>query len=457
MTAAGEPIRSDWSPEGRCGLQVAVVSTADGGRFRVTRIGLYGGQPVVLVPGTFDNRRLYLWPGEGGLAGALAAAGFDVWLVERRGTAGVTQAAGVRAGWEESLCHDLPAVQQLVADTGAGPAFWIGHSFGGVLVARAVAHTLDPYQVAGIVLVNAAVEIPLLTHPIAATLLHSKRWGEMFPARALRLGPENEPAAALADAIDWARAERRHSAVSGMLAGVDVPVLALTSPRDLIAPPARCRRLARACGSPDLRVQTLSRRNGFTTDHTHESPLLHPRAGDDVFPFVRDWLIARSPTRRTAAPREPTDPTPRHHRLHFTVDLDADRETVFDVLTGQWAALWPVRQQRVRDSVAPGLPDGLGSVRALRVLGLWLIHEQITAHHRPPLIEYRTIRGPVRRHHGRIRLTGAGSATHLDYRIYFDTPSWIPGALLATALQHTWHHYSLPRLRSLCTHPTRQS
>ncbi|BDT90691.1 hypothetical protein IFM12275_06670 [Nocardia sputorum] len=66
--------------------------------------------------------------------GALAAAGFDVWVVERRGTAGVTQAAGVRAGWEESLRHDLPVVQQLVADTGAGPAFWIGHSLGGVLV-----------------------------------------------------------------------------------------------------------------------------------------------------------------------------------------------------------------------------------------------------------------------------------------------------------------------------------
>ncbi|WP_310404588.1 SRPBCC family protein [Nocardia kruczakiae] len=89
----------------------------------------------------------------------------------------------------------------------------------------------------------------------------------------------------------------------------------------------------------------------------------------------------------------------------------------------------------------------------MRALGLWPIHEQITAHHRPQLIEYRTIRGPVRRHHGRIQLTTTGPATHLDYRIHFDTPPWVPGTLLAGALRHTWHHYSLPRLHSLCTHP----
>ncbi|MEU1993540.1 alpha/beta fold hydrolase [Nocardia gamkensis] len=455
MTTAGEPIRSGWTPESGCGLKVAVVSTADGGRFRVTRIGLYGGQPVVLVPGTFDNRRLYLWPGGGGLAAALAVAGFDVWIVERRGAGGVNQAAGVRAGWEEAMRQDLPAVQQLIAETGTGPAFWVGHSLGGVLVARAVAETLDRRSVAGIVLINAAVEIPLLMHPLATALLNSRRWGQWFPARAMRLGPENEPAAALEDAIRWADAEHRNSAISGVLAGVDVPVLALTSPRDLIAPPGRCRRLARACGSPDLRVQSASRRDGFAVDHTHESPLLHPRAGSDVFPFVRDWLITRSPTQTPAAPSKPADPAPRRHRLHFTVDLNADIETVFDVLTEQWAALWPVRQQRVRDSVIPGLPDGLGSVRAQRALGLWPIQEQITAHHRPRLIEYRTIRGPVRRHHGRIQLTTTGPATHLDYHIHFDTPPWIPGTLLAHALQHTWHHYSLPRLRSLCTPPTR--
>ncbi|NKY25896.1 alpha/beta fold hydrolase [Nocardia gamkensis] len=430
-----------------------MVTAADGGRFRVTRLGRPGNQPVVLVPGTFDNRRLYLWPGGGGLAVVLAQAGFDVWVVERRGVGGIERVAGVRAGWEEALRQDLPAMQRLIAKSTAVPVFWVGHSFGGVLVARAVAETLDRDRVAGLVLVSAAVDIALLTTSIATTVLSSRRWGEVFPARALRLGPEDEPGEALADAIEWAGAERRHSCISALVAAVaEVPVLALASPLDLIAPPARCRHLARACGSRDMRVQSLSRRQGFALDHTHASPLLHPRAAHDVFPFLRDWLITRSATQNTLIAAEPADPAPRRHHLEFTADLDADIDTVFDVLTDRWAELWPVRQQRARDGLIPGVPNGLGCIRAQRALGIWPIHEQITVHQRPHLIEYRTIRGPVRRHRGRIRLRTSGPTTHLDYRFEFDTPPWIPGALLAAALRHTWSHYSLPRLHTLCTH-----
>ncbi|WP_342772743.1 alpha/beta fold hydrolase [Nocardia tenerifensis] len=418
----------------------------------MTRLGHSGGQPVVLIPGTFDNRRLYLWPDGGGLAAVLAQAGFEVWVVERRGVGGVEPVAEVRTGWEEALRHDLPAVQRLVAKTTAAPAFWVGHSFGGVLVARAVAETLDRDQVAGLILVSAAVEVALLTNPIVRTVLSSRRWGTVFPARALRLGPEDESSAALADAIDWAGAERRHSCISAMLGAVaEVPILAATSPLDLIAPPGSCRRLARACGSRDLRVQSLSRRNGFAINHTHASPLLHPRAAEDVFPFLRDWLITRSATQNALTATEPADTAPRRHRLEFTVDLDADIDTVFDLLTDRWADLWPVRQHRARDGLVPAIPNGRGSVRAQRALGIWPIREQITAHQRPHLIEYRTISGPVRRHRGRLLLTTTSATTRLDYRIEFDTPFWIPGALLTAALRHTWSRYSLPHLHTLCT------
>lgn len=425
-------------------VQVTVVTVGDGARFRVTRVGAGSGVPVVLIPGAFDNRRLYLWPGGGGLADMLAGAGFDAWIVERRGTGGVAVAAGVRAGWQELVRVDLPAVQELVAAQTGRSAFWVAHSLGGVALACAVAETLRP--VAGLVLVNAAVDIPLLANPVITAVLRARLWGGVFPARRLRLGPENEPVAALEDAISWGAAERAGGWLSATLRAVDVPVLALTAPRDVVTPAIRCRRFAQSFDSADLRVQSAARRYGFARNHTHESPLLHPAAAIDVFPFVRDWLTARS---GEGAPADTgTAVSAGAHRLHFTVDLDASPELVFDVLTRRWSTLWPVRQRRVRDGVDPAEPDGLGSVRAQRALGIWPVQEEIVTHLPPRLIEYRTIRGPVRNHLGRIELVPAGDAgTHLDYAIAFDTLPWVPGRLLAAALEITWRHWSLARLR----------
>lgn len=172
-------VPAEWTNGGhsRHRVQEMVATAPDGGRFRVTRIGEGRGAPVVMLPGTFDNRRLYLWPGGGGLAEALADAGFDAWIVERRRTGGILAAAGVRAGWQEMVRVDLPIVQGLVAAHNGSPAFWVGHSFGGVALARAAAETMQQSQIAGLVLFNAAVDVPLLANPIVTSMVRARIWG----------------------------------------------------------------------------------------------------------------------------------------------------------------------------------------------------------------------------------------------------------------------------------------
>ncbi|BBX72110.1 hypothetical protein MSHI_00160 [Mycobacterium shinjukuense] len=431
-------------------LQVTVVTVPDGGRFRVTRVGEGHGVPVVMLPGMFDNRRLYLWSGGGGLAETLASAGFDAWIVERRRTGGIAAAAGARAGWEEMVRVDLPTVQGLVAAESGHSAFWVGHSFGGVALARAAAETMQQSQIAGLVLVNAAVDIPLLANPIVTAIVRAGMWGDVFPARRLRLGPEDEPVAALTDAISWGAAERDWGQLSAALSAVDLPLLAVTAPRDVIAPATRCYRLARPFAGTDRRVQSAARRHGFARNHTHESPLLHPVASSDVFPFLSDWLTART-GEPTPANTDTVNSTGRY-RLHYTVELDAPAVKLFQFLSHHWSMLWPVRQRRVRDGVDPAEPNGLRSVRAQRVLGIWPIQEEIVTYRPPRLIEYRTVRGPVRNHLGRIELTdGPDGGTRLDYRIAFDTPPGVPGRPLTAALDTIWRHWSLPRLRRYMT------
>lgn len=424
-----------------------VVTVADGGSFRVTRaVSSQVGMPVVLVPGMFDNRRLYLWPCGNGLAETLAAAGFDVWIVERRGTGGVPLAAGVRAGWQEVVRVDLPAVQQMVATQNGRPAFWIAHSFGGVAVARAAALNLARSQIAGLVLINAAVWIPLLANPLVTTTLLARSWGPVFPSRRFRLGPEDEPVAALADAVAWGAGERAVREFSNDLSGLDVPLLALTAPLDVIAPAARCAELAAAFSSGDGRIELAARRRGFARNHTHESPLLHPVSGTDVFPFVRDWLVMRTGEDRPIL--VDTADWVGRHRLHYTVELDVAVDRVWQVISHRWSTLWPVRQRRIRDGVDWADPDGLRSVRAQRVLGIWPIQEEIVTYRAPRLIEYRTTRGPIHNHLGRIELTDvADGRTRLDYRITFDASLWLLGRLLVAALGATWRFWGVPRLR----------
>ncbi|KAA1251171.1 hypothetical protein F0Q45_05835 [Mycobacterium simiae] len=434
-------------------VQATTLTVADGGRFRVTRVGDGHGVPVVMVPGMFDNRRLYLWADGGGLAVMLADNGFDAWIVERRGTGGITAAAGTRAGWEQLVYVDMPAVQELVAAANDRPAFWIGHSFGGVALARAVAETMQQTQLAGLVLFNAAIDIPLLANPIVAATVRGRIWGGSFPARRLRLGPENEPVAALQDAICWGRAERSWGELSESLSMVDLPVLAFTAPRDVIAPPSRCDRLANLFASTDRRVQSAGRRQGFGRNHTHESTLLHPAAAADVFPFLQDWLTTR--TGEFPSVNTDTLDSTRRHRLDYTVEFDAPAVRVFEVLSRKWSTLWPVRQRRVRDGLDRCEPDGLRSVRAQRVLGLWPIQEEIVGYRPCRLIEYRVVRGPVRNHIGRIELVDRpDGGTRLHYRIDFDTPPWLPGYLVAAAIDRTWRRWSLLRLHRAVAHNT---
>ncbi|MHA7648615.1 SRPBCC family protein [Mycobacterium sp. ML4] len=448
QTQGDKSVAVAWTeqPSTRHRLRAAVATVRDGGRFRITRVGQGRGIPVVLLPGMFDNRRLYLW--QGGLADTLADRGFDPWIVERRRTGGVALAIGTRAGWEETVRVDLPAVQRLVAAESCRPAFWIGHSFGGVALARAAAETLDRSDLAGLVLVNSAVDIPLLANRFVAAALRSRMWDGVFPARRLRLGPEDEPVAALGDAVDWGVAERGHRCLSNVLATVDVPILAITAPRDLIAPAPRSRRLVRPTPGRDRRVQSAARATGFARDYAHANTLLHPVARTDVFPFLVDWLIARSgePAPSDAVAARPVG----RHQLQFRATLEVPAEQLFRVLSRQWSALWPARQRRVRDGVSAAEPDGLRSVRSQRVLGMWRIQEEIVTYRPPCIIEYRTIKGPVRNHLGRIELHRApGGGTLLDYRIDFDVPRWVPGRTLAAALETTWCRWSLPRLRRL--------
>jgi len=266
------------------------VTAPDGGRFLLTWIepARPTQRPLVFVPGMFTGREFWVSDRGVGLAAYLAQAGFPGLIVQRRAAD-----CGARPGLEEHLRHDLPLAQQMAERTWQAPAFWIGHSFGGVLSARAVAETLDQGRVAGLVLFAAQFEVgkrPLHGLGGFATRMLTAALGR-FPARRFGLGSRDEPPAAMRDASRLVVEGRRRPDIRRALAKVEVPVLAISGSGDNVDPSEGCRRLIEHFASRDKRFIAAGRAQGYLADYDHPGIVVSKQARQEIWPLVRDWLL----------------------------------------------------------------------------------------------------------------------------------------------------------------------
>ena len=115
----------------------------------LTRLGLPGreqrGAPVILVHGSFSNRRFWYSPKAIGLGPYLARAGFDVWIPEMRGHGLSPRNLDYSRNSVAAYARfDLPAIAAFVVEQSGQAPHWIGHSLGGIsLAADRLAAVLD--------------------------------------------------------------------------------------------------------------------------------------------------------------------------------------------------------------------------------------------------------------------------------------------------------------------------
>jgi uncharacterized protein YndB with AHSA1/START domain len=117
--------------------------------------------------------------------------------------------------------------------------------------------------------------------------------------------------------------------------------------------------------------------------------------------------------------------------------FEAPPERVFEALTdhvGFGRALGEdIRLER------PGVPapNGLGAVRAVHARGL-VIREEVVGWEMPRAMDYRVISGaPLENHLGEIRFEPEGAGTRVHYRIRFDWPWYLGGALVGGLVART--------------------
>ena len=90
----------------------------------LTRLGRAGqenqrGVPVILLPGSFSNRRFWYSPKGIGLGPYLARAGFDVWIAEMRGQGLSPRNRAYRHNKvSDYVRYDLPAIAAVAREAG---------------------------------------------------------------------------------------------------------------------------------------------------------------------------------------------------------------------------------------------------------------------------------------------------------------------------------------------------
>lgn len=274
----------------------------------VTRLGLADqprarGVPVILLHGSFSNRRFWFSPKGIGLGATLARAGFDVWIPEMRGHGLSPRNQAYRHNRVADYArYDLPVLGAFVHEKSGQKAHWLGHSLGGITLAAALGgEYLTDQHVASVALFGSQVSRtwwPLKIPPVEwSGRFLLKRFAHISGSR-LKRGPEDEPIGLALEVLRWnglfgGFRDRDRDWWAG-LAQVQVPLLAVAGAGDHQDPVWACRKLFDQFGSSQRQFLVLGKAQGLSEDFGHVQMLVSRQAQADVWPQVERWLNERA-------------------------------------------------------------------------------------------------------------------------------------------------------------------
>ena len=261
------------------------------------------GRPVILLHGSFSNRRFWYSANGIGLGPYLVEQGFDVWLPEMRGHGlSPKNEHYSRNTLADYARFDLPAINAFIHEvTGVWP-HWVGHSLGGTTLAAALAAGyLTSDELASVALFGSQVSrrYGALKIPPVQWLLRAyiKRQPSLAGYK-YNKGPEDEPIGLVLESLAMQGLRGRFGGKVGDwwqgLKEVSVPVLAVAARGDAQDPAWACQALLEQIGSEQKAFVCLGKRYGYQSDYGHSEMLISKAAQKEVWPMIAHWLKAGS-------------------------------------------------------------------------------------------------------------------------------------------------------------------
>jgi alpha-beta hydrolase superfamily lysophospholipase len=266
------------------------LRTADGTRIALHRLGNPQHPRVLLVPGTFSNHTFWLGTRGIGFARTLADAGFEACVLDPRGHGSSDRPAQAQH-WDidDWARADVPAALRALANAD-NPCFIIGHSAGGAVILAALSADAELRAlVRGVVTIGTPVPWLQPWRGAGAWLIRATaRMLGRFPARLLRLGPEDELPRVMSQWMTW-NIEGHWTGDDGTdysagLEQLHMPFLMLAGSADrFFAPPYACEGLFQMIGSPRKQFRVFA-------DLGHVSLVVSKRARAEVWPLILEFL-----------------------------------------------------------------------------------------------------------------------------------------------------------------------
>lgn len=315
--------------------ELRFADTTDGWRIalgRRTPRGTPRLPPVLLCHGLSVNRgNLDFGVERYSLALHLAQAGFDCFSIDLRGHGAsrrLRQDAPRRWNFDSYLAQDIPAaLDDIRAATGSAKVLWVGHSQGALLGLAAA--SLFPDRIAGVaalappthfaaqkelksllrfafvgmrrnrLLARAAAPIASRLHLALSQLaINTRNIEPRVTAQILANLIEDVSPGVFAQFLEWARTDRFVSAdgkidYRAALTRATQPALFIAGARDFLAPPDSVRAgFELWSGKKQLWIASVA--NGASADYGHSDLIFGRKAPEEIFPRVRDFLLALS-------------------------------------------------------------------------------------------------------------------------------------------------------------------
>jgi pimeloyl-ACP methyl ester carboxylesterase len=290
-------------------------------------------EPVILCPGLANNFRMFDVSRPASLARALAAAGFDVYLVDLRGVHALRPRGTRRDACVDDHVHfDVPAlVKKALEHSGAARAFWVGHSLGGLVGLAAAQHPTLP--LAGLVAIGSPLffrhgsvtrallragigagrigplradwaMLPLaplagwFAAPFANGMVNQRNVSGRTQRRAMASVFSPMWRSVLAQFHDWESHDAFRSTAGvdwrAGLSGVTAPTLLIAGSADLLADSEGMARALALVGAQDKSLLLFGKAHGHLEDYGHGDLLIGNTAAAEVFPALVQWLAQRA-------------------------------------------------------------------------------------------------------------------------------------------------------------------